>query len=70
MRQGPISGCGESGANRRVVVVQVRHQDLTDVARRVYAHVHKPHPYLLLGGDGHLDRELELGVGLWHVVLA
>jgi hypothetical protein len=54
----------------RVVVVQVRHQQLADVPGGIYAHVRKPHSDLLLRDDSYLYRVLEEGVGLWHEVLA
>jgi hypothetical protein len=39
----------------RVIVVEVGHDDLADVARRVYSHRGEPGAGLLLGSDADLD---------------
>ena len=52
-----------------MVVVQVRHHELTNVAGGIYAHVRKPHPYLLLRRDLYLHRVLEEGVSARQIVL-
>jgi hypothetical protein len=52
----------------RVVVVQVRHHELADVAGYIYAHRRKPRPDLLLRRNPYLHHVLEEGVGARQII--